>query len=106
MDSKIDTRGIPKARVLAALYNRAKTQGMGILHDVPEQMTEEAAGDLLSSMTGEDHRPYYFDYLKGRVMKVSLAEDDGFDPRLYDRDNGEGAAEAVIAPLRCEERKD
>lgn len=37
----------------------------------------------------------YFDYLQGRVMKVDLAGDE-LDPRLYDRDNGEGAARRAI----------
>jgi hypothetical protein len=40
----------------------------------------------------------YFDYLQGRVMKVSL-EGDELDARLYDRDNGEGAAAEAISAL-------
>lgn len=42
----------------------------------------------------------YFDYLYGRVMKVDLSSDDGFEERLYDRDNGKGAAQKVIDALR------
>lgn len=38
----------------------------------------------------------YFDYLKGRVMKVSISG-DSLDPRLYDRDNGQGAAARALA---------
>ena len=41
-------------------------------------------------------RQSYFDYLKGRVMKVDLSEDDGFEEWLYDRDNGEGAAQSAL----------
>lgn len=37
----------------------------------------------------------YFDYLKGRVMKVDLCGNE-FDPWLYDRDNGRGAAARAI----------
>jgi hypothetical protein len=40
-----------------------------------------------------------FDYLHGRVMKVDLSG-DSFDPWLYDRDNGEGAASRAIAKMR------
>lgn len=40
-----------------------------------------------------------FDYLQGRVMKVDLSEDT-LDPWLYDRDNGQGAAERAIAEVR------
>lgn len=40
------------------------------------------------------------DYLHGRVMKINLKSDTEFDPRLYNRDLGEGAAERVIQSLR------
>ena len=39
------------------------------------------------------------EYLGGRVMKVNLSSKT-FNPYLYYRDNGEGAAEAVISELR------
>jgi hypothetical protein len=40
----------------------------------------------------------YFDYLHGRVMKIGLNTDD-LEERLYDRDNGQGAAERALASL-------
>lgn len=43
----------------------------------------------------------YFDYLEGRLMKVSLRpEFDSFDAWAYDRDNGQGAAQNAIDELR------
>lgn len=85
--------GLNKADVLAALYNRAKPQGMGFLRYTPEEMTtEEAQGMLDSGQT-------YFDYVKRRAMKVDLSRDGEFDPWLYDRDNGSGAAERAINVL-------
>ena len=33
-------------------------------------------------------------------MKVDLSSDESFDPALYDRDNGPGAAARVIEKLR------
>lgn len=42
----------------------------------------------------------YFDYLFGRVMKVEIPESGEMETWLYDRDNGDGAAEDVIASLR------
>lgn len=75
-----------KAKTLAALYNASKPQGLGFLHSTPEEMTEAQAQAIL-----DDGRPPHFDYLQGRVMKVDLSEDT-FCPRLYDRDNGQGAA--------------
>jgi hypothetical protein len=51
---------------------------------------------LASFQPGEQ---VYFDYLRGRVMKVDLSK-DAFDPWLYDRDNGAGAAERAVSRLR------
>jgi hypothetical protein len=87
----IDIKNLNKAEVLMALYNNAKPQGMGFLHFTPEDMTKEEAEEILKSQKR-------FDYLKGRVMKVNLAENE-FDPWLYNRDNGENAAEKIIEKL-------
>lgn len=91
MSDMIDITGMSKPKVLAALYNASKPQGMGILHYDPSKMGTMEAADLLSRYT-------YFDYLKGRVMKVDLSGDT-FDPWLYDRDNGENAAARAIAGI-------
>ena len=85
----IDLNGKDKAEVLAKLYNASRPKGMGFLQFNPKPMTKEEAAELLSSST-------YFDYLRGRVMKVNLGGKE-FDPRLYDRDNGQGAAAAALA---------
>lgn len=84
----IDISKFNKADVLAALYNNAKGQGMGFLHYDIKPMSREEASSLLEHQT-------YFDYLKGRVMKVDLSKDE-LDPFLYDRDNGKGTAQAAI----------
>lgn len=84
----INIQGKNKAAVLCALYNASQPQGLGYLHYTPEPMQEAEARDLL-----EDYQ--HFDYLKGRVMKVYLKGDE-FDPALYDRDNGQGAAERAL----------
>lgn len=86
----IDISQMDRAAVLAALYNRAQPQGLGILHFTPEDMTVAEARELLE----QGGRPH-FDYLRGRVMKVML-DGDALDPRLYDRDNGDGAAEDAL----------
>lgn len=85
----IDLSGLEKAAALAALYNSARAQGMGFLHYDPKTMTIEEAQLLLNG--GET----YFDYLNGRVLKVSL-KGDMLNPGLYDRDNGPGAAKRAI----------
>lgn len=87
----IDISKLDKAEVLAALYNASKPQGLGILHFTPEPMTRTEAAELLKTAK-------YFDYLKGRVMKVKI--EDQLKVWLYDRDNGNGAAAAALAPLQ------
>ena len=87
----IDLKDLSKAKVLAALYNASKPQGMGFIQYDPKPMTESEAEKLLQR--GAD-----FDYLQGRVMKVDLSGDQ-FDPYLYDRDNGPGAAKAALESL-------
>lgn len=71
----VDTKGLKKSAVLAALYNDSKPQGLGFPHFDPAPMTEEEAEDLLKTST-------HFDYLKGRVMKVDLSNDDSFEEWL------------------------
>ncbi len=90
----IDIRGLDKAEILMVLYNNASPQGMGFLHATPEDMSIEEARWIVDRGVGLD-----FDYLKGRVMKVSL-DGDEFDPGLYNRDNGHGKAERLIGELR------
>ena len=84
----IDIRGMDRAKVLAALYNASRVRGIGFLANGPEKITIAEARELLKKQT-------YFDYLYGRVMKVNL-KGNQFDERLYDRDNGYGAAEDAI----------
>ena len=89
----VDIKGLNKAEVLAALYNNAKPQGLGFLQYDPKPMSVNEAEEILKQTT-------YFDYLKGRVMKVNLKSDKVFEERLYDRDNGYGAAQRAIDALR------
>jgi hypothetical protein len=90
----IDISNLDKALVLAALYNASKPQGLGLLHFDPKPMTREEAQQILD----ERNEYKYFDYLKGRVMKVDISGDN-FDPYLYDRDNGQGTAQKVVDNL-------
>lgn len=83
---------LSKAKVLAALYNGSKTQGLGFLQATGTLMTEEEAQSLLD----EGHT--YFDYLYGKVMKIDLSTDE-LDTRLYNRDVGNNAAERIISKL-------
>ncbi len=86
----IDLSKKDKAEVLVKLYNASKPQGMGLLHYKAKDMTKQEAQTLL------DQGQSYFDYLNGRVLKIDLSGDT-LDPWLYDRDNGQGAAEKALA---------
>ena len=85
----IDLTGKDKAEVLRRLYNAAGVQGAGFLHAKSGDMTVEEARKLLDSSDG------YFGYVNGRVLKVDLI-DDRLDERLYDHDNGPGAAAQAL----------
>lgn len=89
----IDIKGLNKAEVLRDLYNGSRVQGMGIFKATGRPMTTKEAEDVLKKTT-------YFDYLYGKVMKINLSSDDSFEERLYDRDNGLGAAAMIIDRLR------
>ena len=84
----IDISTKDRAAVLAALYNASKPQGMGFMHFDPTPMTVGEAEQLLSQTN-------YFDYLKGRVMKLDFS-DNHIRTGGYNRDNGVGAAERAI----------
>jgi len=107
----IDIKGINKAELLAALFNESKQQGMG-LYDRrgAKPMTVEDAQSVIddrlrywtekgiSAEAVMSEQGLRFDYLRGRVMKVDIGGDE-LDPRLYDRDNGFGAADDAVMPL-------
>ena len=88
----VDISNKDKAEVLVALYNNSYPHGMGFLQYKPEPMTIEQARELLQQTT-------YFDYIAGRVMKISL-ESDTVHTWEYNRDNGDGAAERAISQCR------
>jgi hypothetical protein len=95
--TRVNIAGLDRAEIIAALYNASQPLGMGFLHYDPTDMTRAEAQSYLDRM---GDRPY-FDYLKGRVMKVGFdAGSDEMRVDLYDRDNGAGAAARVIDGLR------
>ena len=92
MENQISIAGLNKAELLAALFNGSHAQGMGFLQNHAEQMTLAEAAELLRKGT-------YFDYVRGRVLKVDLKGDE-FYTGLYNRDVGQGAAERIVEGLR------
>lgn len=97
--SIINIAGLDKAEVLMALYHRGQVQGLGALESGSGFTIEKAKEAIEHAVaTAGWGEIMYFDYLVGRVIKTEIGE-DGLDPRLYDRDNGQGAAAAALAHL-------
>ena len=108
---RVYIEGYPKEQVLAALYNRASPQGMGILMYKPDVMDAGKAffvinfrGDDVCYNAEENPRSelrneFYFDYLFGRAMKVDISG-DCFSSKQYNEYNGVGAAEKAIEELK------
>ncbi len=99
----VNIKGMNKAEVLLALWKASQMQGMSFLGFLASgeltlsQARKEIQERKHTSFDGMDS--IYFDYLNGKVMKVDLGKDE-FDPRLYDRDNGDGAAQRAIDNLK------
>jgi len=99
MSESIDISGLDKAEVLAALFNASKQQGMGFCDPTGARPMSVEDARQYTERGGEQ----YYDYLRGRVMKVDISKDQ-LSPRLYDRDNGQGAAERALKPLMAKQK--
>jgi hypothetical protein len=97
----VNIKGIDKAKVLAALFNNSKVQGMGFLQASrgPQVMNEATARVAMGNGDDNGNFGLYFDYLFGRVLKVNISGDE-FDPWGYDRDLGKGAAQRAIDSIK------
>jgi len=91
----VSIKGIEKARVLQALFNASRQQGLGFFaQEGATDITADDAEGIIKEYGGLE-----FDYVMGRVLKVDLSGDE-FDEWLYDRDNGTGAALAAIDRMK------
>ena len=80
-----------KAQALAALFNHAKTQGMGVLHYNPNHVMTEAEAEAVLA------EGPYVDYLEGRVIKIDFGKSEkSLDVTQYNRDNGPYAAQDAL----------
>ena len=81
-----------KAQALAALFNNAKTQGMGVLHYKPNHVMTEAEAEAVLA------EGPYVDYLEGRVIKIDFDKygENQLDVTQYNRDNGLNAAQDAL----------
>lgn len=94
----VDISGLDKAEVLLALYDGSRVQGLSFMGLPDSRVTIDDCKKAIQELINQK-RHLYFDYWNGHVLKVDITNDE-FDPRLYDRDLGEGAAYRAIDELR------
>jgi hypothetical protein len=85
--------GLPPAKVLQSLINRAIIRGLQDPSKYPAFVTESEAEDLLS-------KKMVFNHELGRVLGGIDFTEKAFYPAVYNAFNGEGAAEEAIAGIR------
>ena len=100
--SSINIAELDKVECFRRLYNNSKPQGMGLMIAVPEDMSYTEATSIFNEMYNPKTREAYFDYVKGRVMKVGISAQEVRSSYLYDRDLGPGACSRVIEAYRKE----
>ena len=99
-DDLVDITGLNPALVLAELYNNSMQHILNLIPiSLPKMSVKEARQFLTQNNPNEEE--VYFDYLKARVMKLSIGlRSKQINVRLYNRDNGPGAAQNVILDIR------
>lgn len=89
----IDITNIDRNTLLKALWDRSEPAAYFKNSNIepPPFSWEEAKRCMRSDG--------YLDYVCGRVIKADIYSTDQVNPRLYDRDNGEGAFQEVVNSL-------
>lgn len=92
----INIANIDKAKLLQALFNNSKQLGLGFMD---ASGANDMSIDEAKSIVSDNEDRLYFDYLKGRVMKVNIGGDT-MNSGGYDRDNGDGAALVAVNSIQ------
>lgn len=94
--AQVNIAGLDKVEVLRALWT--KSGSSEVSQRVKSQWGAPSVFDWNAACAEVQS---YVDYFQGRVIKCNL-KGDSFDPAMFDRDNGAGAAAAAVATLvRC-----
>jgi hypothetical protein len=83
--------------MIAALHNGTSPLGMGFLHATGPITADDARRDLEESL---QNGGIYLDYYRGRPIKINFVVGEVINPRLYDRDAGEGRAKQILSGVR------
>lgn len=90
----VNIEGVDRAKLIQALYRRAKVQGMGNREFDRSELDLNEAHSLIGKK---------IDYLHGKVMKIlipSPAKGNQLHTFEYNLDNGENAVEYVVSALK------
>jgi hypothetical protein len=90
--SSINISGIDKVQLLKALWLHSKpARFFDAFPSAPVPYFDEKEANVAVKR--------YIDYFQGRLIKCDLSKDE-VEPRLYDRDFGQGAFSKVVASVR------
>jgi len=99
LENIVNVGDMPTHEVLRRLWNASCSGGIPkrLGFDRPlSLMSEEEARMWTAQYRRTKPRAYNFDWLQGRILKVYLDTLPLIDVRLYDRDNGQGAAARAL----------
>lgn len=91
MSGKINIKGIDKTTLLRKLWEGMRPAAFFSQFPMPPPPFDEGAAQ--EAVKG------YIDYFEGRCIKCDLSGDE-VDPRMYDRDAGQGAFARIADSLR------
>lgn len=86
MSESINIQGLDKVELLHQLVQGASYQGFNLAHGMSGGFDREAAKKAVKQP---------IDYFCGKPITCNLSG-DSFDPWLYDRDAGKGAAARIV----------
>jgi hypothetical protein len=95
-ERKLKISDLPRAQVLAALYNASAPSGAGILHYCHGFLSSPEAEQILKENPDLGER---VDYLRGRRIKLDFTS-SGWDSLPYEQLAGAGMASKVLEILR------
>ena len=98
MSSIVDCTGLDIYDVILALWRGSKPATFFAIANVAPPPAP-SKDDIDKALTIYGTRKY-IDYLNGRVFKINFDDFPLIDVRLYDRDNGAGAAASVVAKMQ------
>lgn len=110
----VNYNGIDEATLIHALYNGSQPLGMGMLQHIDGLTVEDVQKELQSRYKrpggGIPHLDHpneeadgliSFDYYHGHPFKLKLdTQAKTFESRGFDRDSGEGRAQAIVDGLK------